>query len=251
MLVIIDVIFQHTNLMQKKFKRLLSSQMTFNYRLWKFLPPRNKKEIFKVFFKEKAKQVDRLICKNVQRLRSTVVKGWGLFLFLGWKKQKGINGPFTEIKGVDFPFSSTRNFIITANHTLIHVYRLQILLNSRMSQDIFRLNIDETYRDWEGAIRIADDITVYGKNDTEHDLHLHETMERTMKAGIKLSDENCVIKTKECNFFILLYTPDGVKSSSDKVQLIKNLDWTTQRHEGASHHAWQVAWTKHPKRRSS
>ena len=45
-----------------------------------------------------------------------------------------------------------------------------------------------------------------------------------MKAGIKLSDENCVIKTKECNFFILLYTPDGVKSSSDKVQLIKNLD---------------------------
>ena len=122
-----------------------------------------------MFFKEKAKQVDRVICKNVQRLRSTVVKGWGLFLFLGWKKQKGINRPFTEIKGVDFPFSSTRNFIITANHTLIHVYRLQILLNSRMSQDIFRLNIDETYRDWEGAIRIADDITVYGKNDTEHD----------------------------------------------------------------------------------
>lgn len=80
-----------------------------------------------------------------------------------------------------------------------------------------------TYSDCEGAIGISGDITVYGKNDTEHDLHLHETMERTRKAGIKFNDKKCVIKTKEGNFFILLYTPDGVKSSSDKVQLIKNL----------------------------
>lgn len=81
-----------------------------------------------------------------------------------------------------------------------------------------------TYCDCEGAIGISGDIIVYGKNDTEHDLHLHETMERTRKAGIKFSDKKCVIKTKEGNFFIFLYTPDGVKSSSDKVQLIKNLD---------------------------
>ena len=40
----------------------------------------------------------------------------------------------------------------------------------RMSQDIFQFKIDETYRDCQGAIGIADDVTVYGKNDQEHDL---------------------------------------------------------------------------------
>ena len=94
----------------------------------------------------------------------------------------------------------------------------------RMSQDIFQFKIDETYRECEGAIGIVDDITVYGKNDKEHDFHLHETIERTRKAGIKLNDEKRVIKTKECNFFGMLYTPDGVKPSPDKGQAIKNLE---------------------------
>ena len=73
----------------------------------------------------------------------------------------------------------------------------------RMSQDIFQFKIDEMYCDYQGAVGIADDIIVYGKNDQEHDLHLHKTMERTRKASIKLNDKKCVIKTKECNFFDL------------------------------------------------
>ena len=94
----------------------------------------------------------------------------------------------------------------------------------RMSQEIFQFTIDETYRNCDGAIGIADDITVYGKNDKEHDLHLHETMERTRKAGIKLNDEKCVIKTKECNFFGMLYTPDSVKPSPDKIKAIEEME---------------------------
>ena len=93
-----------------------------------------------------------------------------------------------------------------------------------LGQDIFQFKIDETYRNCDGAIGIADDITVYGKNDKEHDLLLHETMERTRKAGIKLNDEKCVIKTKECNFFGMLYTPDGVKPSPDKIRAIEEME---------------------------
>ena len=93
-----------------------------------------------------------------------------------------------------------------------------------MSQDIFQLKIDEIYRDCQGAIGIADDVTVYGWNDKEHDIRLHYTMERTRIAGIKLNDKKCVIKTKECNFFDLLYTPVGGKPSPDKVRAIENLE---------------------------
>ena len=92
-----------------------------------------------------------------------------------------------------------------------------------MSQDIFQFKIDETYRNCYGAIGIADNITVYGKNEKEHDLHLHEA-ERTRKAGIKLNDEKCIIKTKECNFFGMLYKPDGVKPNPDKIRAIEGME---------------------------
>ena len=113
---------------------------------------------------------------------------------------------------------------LTTFNTPFGRYRfLRMPFGRRMSQDIFQFKIDETYRDCQGAVGIADDVTVYGKNDQEHDLHLHETMERTRKAGIKLNDEKSVIKTKECNFFGMLYTPYGVKPSPDKVRAIENL----------------------------
>ena len=114
---------------------------------------------------------------------------------------------------------------LTTFNTPFGQYRfLRMPFGLRMSQDIFQFKIDETYRDCQGAIGIADDVTVYGENDKEHDLHLHKTMERTRKAGIKLSDEACLIKMKECNFFGMLYTPDSVKPSPDKVRAIENLE---------------------------
>ena len=90
---------------------------------------------------------------------------------------------------------------------------------SRMSQDIFQFKIDETFRDCQGAIGIADADTIYGKNDKEHDIYLHDTMECTRKAGMQLNEKKCVIKTKECNFFGTPYTLDGVKPS--QVQTVK------------------------------
>ena len=115
------------------------------------------------------------------------------------------------------------SYLTTFNTPFGRFRFLRMPFGLRMSQDIFQFKIDETYRDCQGAIGIADDVTAYGKNEREHGLHLHETMECTRKAGIKLNDEKCVIKTKECNFFGMLYTPDGVKPSPDKVRAIENL----------------------------
>ena len=95
---------------------------------------------------------------------------------------------------------------LTTFNTPFGRYRfLRMHVGLRMSQDIFfQSKIAETYHDCHGAIGMADDVTVYGKNEREHDPHLHETMERTRKAGIKLNDEKCLIKTRGCNFFGLL-----------------------------------------------
>ena len=115
------------------------------------------------------------------------------------------------------------SYLTTFNTPFGRFRFLRLPFGLRMSQDIFQFKIDETYRNCLGAIGIADDITVYGKSDKEHDLHLHETMERTRKAGIKLNEEKCVVKTKECNFYGMLYTPDGVKPNPDKVRAIEEM----------------------------
>ena len=64
-------------------------------------------------------------------------------------------------------------------------------------QDIYQKKIDQAFDKCRGAFAIADDIQVYGKV-TNHDMHLHEAMERTRQAWLKMNYDICVIKTKSC-----------------------------------------------------
>ncbi|CAB3987750.1 Hypothetical predicted protein [Paramuricea clavata] len=52
--------------------------------------------------------------------------------------------------------------------------------------------IDETYRNCLGATGVADDITVHCQYESNHDLHLHDAMERSRMVGIKLNQEKCI-----------------------------------------------------------
>ena len=69
-----------------------------------------------------------------------------------------------------------------------------------MSQDIFQRKNDKTYENCKGAVRIADDVQVFD-NEKTHDINLHEAMECTRKADIKLNFEKCILKTKCGSFF--------------------------------------------------
>ena len=68
------------------------------------------------------------------------------------------------------------------------------------SHNIYQKKMDQAYDKCKGAFAIADDIQVYG-NETNHDMHLHEAMERTRQAGLKLNYDKCVIKTMSSTFF--------------------------------------------------
>ena len=59
----------------------------------------------------------------------------------------------------------------------------------KMSQDIFEKKTYQTYEKWKGAVDIQEDIQDFG-NDSKHDLNLHEAMERTRRASIKLNCES-------------------------------------------------------------
>ena len=72
----------------------------------------------------------------------------------------------------------------------------------KTSQNTFQRKVDETYYACRGAAGIGDDILVYG-NKSNFDLHLHEVIEATTQAGIKLNYDKCIIKTKSCSFLAM------------------------------------------------
>ena len=100
---------------------------------------------------------------------------------------------------------------------------LRMPFGLKMSQDVFQYKIDETYGGCKGAVGLADDIQVFGVDENDHDYNLHEAMERTRKAGIKLNAAKCIVKTNCCSFFGNLYTPEGVKPDPAKIEAISAL----------------------------
>ena len=113
--------------------------------------------------------------------------------------------------------------LMTTFHTPFGWYKfLWMPFWLRMSQDIFPQKIDQTYENCKGAVGKADDVHVFG-NEKTHDRNLHEAMECTRKAGIKLNFDKFVIKTECCSFFGNLYTPEGVNPDPKKVDAIKQM----------------------------
>ncbi|XP_029653414.1 uncharacterized protein K02A2.6-like [Octopus sinensis] len=114
--------------------------------------------------------------------------------------------------------------MLTTFNTPFGRYRFNRLpFGLKVSQDVFQRQIDETYQGCKGAIGIADDIQVHGKDETTHDFNLHEAMEKTRQAGIKLNAEKCIIEEKECKFFGIIYSAEGVKPGPAKVEAIRDI----------------------------
>ena len=99
-----------------------------------------------------------------------------------------------------------------------------------MSQDDFQKKIDHIYEKCRRAVGIVDDIQVFGSDQT-HDLHLHEAMERTRRAGIKLNYDKCIFKSKSCSFFGNNYTTETVKPNPSKVDAIKRMEAPSTKQE--------------------
>jgi hypothetical protein len=115
------------------------------------------------------------------------------------------------------------SFLTTFNTPFGRYRYLRMPFGLRMSQDVFQRKIDEVYGPCNGAIGIADDVTVHGKGDAEHDLRLHETMERTRQANMCLNYDKVTVKQPSIKFFGNVYSADGIKSDPDKIAAIEAL----------------------------
>ena len=108
-----------------------------------------------------------------------------------------------------------------------------------MSQDVSQRKTDQAFENCKGAVGIAEDIQVIGTDDN-HDLHLHEAMERMRKVAIKLNYDKCIINSKSCNFFGNMYTSQEVMPDPKKVQAIKEIQAPSTKQELQPLLVWQI-----------
>ena len=74
-----------------------------------------------------------------------------------------------------------------------------------------------------GCIRIADDITVHGCTEAEHDSHLHNLMQVACKYGGVINPQKTHVKAPAVNFFGCLYNANGVHPDPEKVDAVHAL----------------------------
>ena len=91
----------------------------------------------------------------------------------------------------------------------------------RVSQDTFQKHMDDILRrvdlgDEAGAIRIANDLVVYGRDRKSHDRAIHMLIQSAEYNGLAFRRENCAIRQPEVSFFGLSWNETGVKPDQRK-----------------------------------
>ena len=92
-----------------------------------------------------------------------------------------------------------------------------------MSQDVFQQRMDIILEQCPGTIGIADDVVVYGHNESEHDANLHCLMQVAVKEGHVFNSKKCEIRTEKIKFFGTIYDSKGAHPDPAKVNAIKEI----------------------------
>ena len=83
--------------------------------------------------------------------------------------------------------------------------------------------MDQILEGCQGCIRIADDITVHGHTEAEHDTHLQNLMWITCKYDLVFNPQKTHMKAQAVNFFGCLYDANGVHPDLGKVDTVHAL----------------------------
>ena len=95
------------------------------------------------------------------------------------------------------------------------------------SQDVFQKRMDQILEKCRGCIGIADDITVHGKTEEEHDENLHQLMAVAKKWGLVFNPKKTHVKSKMVKFFGCLYDEHGVHPDPAKVADVQGMESPT------------------------
>ena len=91
------------------------------------------------------------------------------------------------------------------------------------SQHIFHKKMDQFLKECPGCIGIANDITIHGHTEAEHDAHLHNLIQVARKYGVVFNPQKMHVRAPAINFFGCLYDANGVHQDPEKVDAVHAL----------------------------
>ena len=115
------------------------------------------------------------------------------------------------------------SLLMTFNSPFRRYHFLQLAFGLICSQDIFQKEMDQILEECQGCIRIADDITIHGCTEVEHDVCLQNLMWIARKYDLVFNPQKTHVKAQAVNFFSCLYDADGVHPDPGKVNAIHAL----------------------------
>ena len=115
------------------------------------------------------------------------------------------------------------SLLMTFNSPFQRYCFLQLPFGLVCSQDIFQKKMDQILEECQGCIRIADDITIHGHTEVEHDTHLQNLIWIACKYDLVFNPQKTCVKAQAINFFGCLYDANGVQPDPGKVDAIHAL----------------------------
>ena len=115
------------------------------------------------------------------------------------------------------------SLLTTFNSPFGRYHLLHLPFGLVCSLDIFQKKMDQFLKECPGCIRIADDITIHGFTEVEHDAHLQNLMWVACKYRVVFNPKKMHIKAPAVNFFGCLYDANGVHPDPEKVNAVHAL----------------------------
>ena len=115
------------------------------------------------------------------------------------------------------------SLLTTFNSPFGRYHFLQLPFGLVCSQDIFQKKMDQILEECQGCITIADNITMHGHTEAEHDTHLRDLMHITHKYDLVFNPQKTHVKAQAVNFFGCLYDANGVHPDPGKVDAVHAL----------------------------
>ena len=93
------------------------------------------------------------------------------------------------------------------------------------AQDIFQFKLNAILIGMEGVTGIADDMTIAGKDEMEHNRKFLTFMEKCMENNLTLNLEKIQFKQSQVSFFGHIWSEHGISSDTKKIQALKHMEF--------------------------
>ena len=97
-------------------------------------------------------------------------------------------------------------------------------MGSIVAQDVFQSKLDAIFLNVPGVTGIADDMSIYGRSDLEHDKHLINFLEVYRKNTLTLNPDKMQFRLPQVSFFGHQWSAKGLSPDPKRIAAVKRMN---------------------------